>query len=270
MRTPMTATTTSTSTRVKPLSPVRRASSRASRSLSYTRSTAMCRPFTICELHRRLLAPAGAEKKGGGPISETAALSSYEREELGLDNLGVRRELTDLEHDVAVEVVRLTGDAVLRAVLAERTDRVGRAARRGAVLDVPVHAGGRGAALDERADRVGGPARRGAVLDVPVPAVGLRNHLDVRRGEVHPDGGDGALRRLNRVEVVVDRVLLTGRTDRAHVGHRPLLLRAIDRVEQVGDRDGRDDADDRHDDQQLDEGETTVLAHWVNLLSGLP
>src|SRR4029453_13235257 len=215
MRTPMTATTTSTSTRVKPLSPVQRASSRASRSLSYTRSTAMCRPFTICELHRRLLAPAGAEKKGGGPISETAALSSYEREELGLDTLGVRRELTDLEHDVAVEVVRLTGDAVLRAVLAERTDRVGRA------------------------------ARRGAVLDVPVPAVGLRNHLDVRRGEVHPDGGDGALRRLNRVEVVVVRVLPTGRTDRAHVGHRPLLLRAIDRVEQVGDRDGRDDADDR-------------------------
>jgi hypothetical protein len=27
----------------------------------------------------------------------------------------------------------------------------------------------------------------------------------------------------------------------------------------IGDR--RDDPDDRHDDQQLDEGETTVLAH---------
>src|SRR4029453_14441353 len=122
---------------------------------------------------------------------------------LGLDTLRVRRELTDLEHDVAVEVVRLAGDAVLGAVLAERTDRV------------------RGA------------ARRGAVLDVPVPAVGHGTHLYVRRGEVHPDGRHVPLGRLDRVEVVVDRVLLAGRTDRAHVRHGPLLLRAIDRVEQV-------------------------------------
>src|SRR5258707_11841090 len=49
---------------------------------------------------------------------------------------------------------------------------------------------------------------------------------------------------------------LDGGADRAHVGHRALLLTAIDRVQQVGDRDRGDDADDRDHDQKLEQVES--------------
>jgi hypothetical protein len=54
--------------------------------------------------------------------------------------------------------------------------------------------------------------------------------------------------------------------DRPHIGHGPLLLASVDRVQQVRDRDGRDNPDDRHDDQQLDQGETFLILHLPFLL----
>ena len=48
---------------------------------------------------------------------------------------------------------------------------------------------------------------------------------------------------------VVDGVGLDGGRDGLDIGHGAFLLASIDGVQQVGDRDGRDDPDDRHDDQ---------------------
>src|SRR5206468_12409641 len=44
----------------------------------------------------------------------------------------------------------------------------------------------------------------------------------------------------------------------AHVGNRSLLLRLLQSVEEVRDQQGGDDADDRYDDQQLDEREALL------------
>src|SRR5262245_58376414 len=112
---------------------------------------------------------------------------------LRLDAGGVGRELTDLEDDVAVEVRSLTRLAVLRAVLRERAHGV-RAA-----------------------------ARSRPVLDIPHPAVLRRGNLDVGRLDVGGDARDVALRRLDGVVVVVDRILFARGADRAHIGHGPLL-----------------------------------------------
>ena len=74
-----------------------------------------------------------------------------------------------------------------------------------------------------------------------------------------------------RVEAPVDGIGLGCGTDGPHVGHGPLLLAAVNRVEQVRNRDGRDNADDRNHDQQLDQRESLrVSAHLWGLLSGPP
>jgi hypothetical protein len=72
--------------------------------------------------------------------------------------------------------------------------------------------------------------------------------------EVKPSVAGGG-----RVHVVVDRVRLDRRRKRAHVAHRPLLLATLHGVQQVRNGDGRQDADDRNDDQQLDQGEAGFL-----------
>jgi hypothetical protein len=41
----------------------------------------------------------------------------------------------------------------------------------------------------------------------------------------------------------------------------------LPRTQQAGNRDGRDDADDRHDDQQLDQGESFVLLQVLHVAS---
>ena len=64
--------------------------------------------------------------------------------------------------------------------------------------------------------------------------------------------------RRRRIGVVVDGVRLDGRRQRAHVAHGPLLLAALHRVQKVRNGDRRQDADDRDDDQQLDQGEARM------------
>jgi hypothetical protein len=53
-------------------------------------------------------------------------------------------------------------------------------------------------------------------------------------------------------------VRLDRRRQGAHVGHGPLLLAALHGVQQVRNRDRRQDPDDRDDDQQLDQCESAL------------
>ena len=96
-----------------------------------------------------------------------------------------------------------------------------------------------------------------------VPAVVRGQPLDVGGRQVGPQGGRTGDAR--RVEVVVNRVRLDRGRDRPHVSHGPLLAPTVDRVEQVRDRDGRDDSDNSHHNQQLDEGETALSPHEILL-----
>jgi hypothetical protein len=54
-----------------------------------------------------------------------------------------------------------------------------------------------------------------------------------------------------------------------HVGHRAALTGALHRREKVGNGDRSQDADDRNDDQQLDERETLLFTrqHVERLLA---
>src|SRR6185369_11832951 len=44
----------------------------------------------------------------------------------------------------------------------------------------------------------------------------------------------------------------------ADVCHRPLLLGLLERIQEVGDQQRCDDADDGHDDEKLDQGEALL------------
>jgi hypothetical protein len=60
-----------------------------------------------------------------------------------------------------------------------------------------------------------------------------------------------------RVGIHVDAVSLERRRDRAHVSPRAADLCPGLRLNEVGQRDRRQDRDDRHDDQQLDQSESS-------------
>src|SRR5205823_7113674 len=45
----------------------------------------------------------------------------------------------------------------------------------------------------------------------------------------------------------------------SHFHHRPALLGALNRHQKIRDRDRRENTDDRHDDQQLEQSETPLL-----------
>src|SRR5258707_14905080 len=62
----------------------------------------------------------------------------------------------------------------------------------------------------------------------------------------------------------------SSRCNGADVGHTPLLLRALHRGQQVRNRDRCENADDRDNDQQLDEGKTFLLpGHEIPPFPGL-
>src|SRR5207253_7927856 len=61
------------------------------------------------------------------------------------------------------------------------------------------------------------------------------------------------------VRVLVGGTRFPRSCDRAHIRHRPLLLRPLHGGEQVRNCDGRENADDRNDDEELDQGETFLL-----------
>src|SRR5205823_6151959 len=134
----------------------------------------------------------------------------------------------------------------------------GRAASRGAVSLVE------GAAVLERVDRHarerGGHRERraGAGLDgasageeVRVPVVALRLEADF------------AGQRREAVLLLEERLLR--REDGLEVCLRLALLRPRLELDEVRDRDRRKDADDRHDDHQLDERKAFLdeLLHWI-------
>src|SRR5437867_3153192 len=159
---------------------------------------------------------ASMDGKKVGRRSRAAPL----RLRLGLDSFRPGDELALLEDDVAVEVVGLPRVAILRIVLGQ---------------------GAKG---------VEGACRIRAVLNRMVPAVIARSDLDVDRLYRSIDCRiEIPLGCLDRIEVVVEGVLLDGSPDAADVGHGPLLLAPVDGVEQVRDGDGSDDADDGHDDE---------------------
>jgi len=96
--------------------------------------------------------------------------------------------------------------------------------------------------------------------DVPTtPSVLHGEGLDVRRRDVRRQSRDR--RQTTGIEAVIRTICTDSRCNGPHVGHGPLLATTIDRVEKIRNRDGRDDTDDRHDDQQLDESETFLSAH---------
>src|SRR5882724_1792300 len=201
---------------------------------------------------KRTSATSGVKgaRRGAGPLLTTPSqkengrrpkappVDSRSEGRLGLRRLRPSEELSLGEDDIAVEIARLTagGRTVGDAVLGEAGDRVLRARRAGRELP-----------------RV-------------VPAVVGRSRLDVDRRQVS-DQARAEARVVFRVEVVVDRIRLDRRTNRPHVGHRPLLLAAVDRVQQIRDRDGRDNPDDGNDDQKLDQGEAFLFPHFGCLLS---
>src|SRR5205085_209501 len=106
------------------------------------------------------------------------------------------------------------------------------------------------------------------------PAVLQREALDVGGGEIRVEvvGGDGRAGETARagrvITVHVGGARFPRRGDCAHISHGPFLFRTLHGREQVRNGDGCEDADDRDDDQQLDEGETflslhsTLLFYW--------
>src|SRR3954463_353180 len=105
-----------------------------------------------------------------------------------------------------------------------------------------------------------------------LPAVLLRHRLQVLR---HEEAGDASSRQSSAVvgraegdlggrRAGVSRANLVGQPREhggaavVHVGHGPLLFRLLERVQEVRDEQGRDDADDRYDDQQLDQCEALL------------
>src|SRR3990172_813184 len=109
---------------------------------------------------------------------------------------------------------------------------------------------------------------------------GLRLHardlaIDERRA-VGRVARDAAGRRVHEavevalVEAAVGRLIGgLGRDERADVTDGRRLVRGDPRPEQAGDRDRGDDADDRDDDQQLDQGETLLSFHNCSNLPSL-
>src|SRR5258708_15277752 len=118
-----------------------------------------------------------------------------------------------------------------------------------------------------------GSASGETVLEGGVPAVVLRELLDVGGAEIRVQvsparAADGRVRGARRVVLIhVRRTRFPRRGDAADVGHGPLLLRALHGSQQIGNRDGRENADDCHDDQQLDQGEAflILLKHEASL-----
>src|SRR5882762_9191556 len=104
---------------------------------------------------------------------------------------------------------------------------------------------------------------RGVDQEGVLPPVDRGHRLHVRA--VLDDRLENRRRGRDRVDVVVDGERLHGGADGAHVGHRTLLLAAVDRVQKVRNRDGGDDADDRDDDEELDQCESLriPLQHGV-------
>jgi len=154
---------------------------------------------------------------------------------------------------VGVEVA-LTGRAVGRTRRrAGRTDDAERGAR--------------------EADRVAGRARRQnrgahAAHRVPVPALTGR----ARIRQVRADERLTAHRRRRQLgeRIGVSAAAAAGRerrlraVQRAHRADRRRLVTRHAGTEQPGDGNCRNDADDRHDNQQLDEGETLVTSHSLH------
>src|SRR5439155_12427518 len=96
------------------------------------------------------------------------------------------------------------------------------------------------------------------------PAVCLREglHSFPSRRSSDLGGRDRNRRQRHAGRVVAVDVRCTSfprRGDGAHISHRPRTLRELRRVHQFHNRYGRQNTDDRHDDQQLNQGETFLV-----------
>src|SRR4029079_3318524 len=137
---------------------------------------------------------------------------------------------------------RLVGDRRLGAV-AEDVDRTSRRA-----------VGGGDSRELPRVALLRGETRDGAVQAGRSQVRVVRHAGRVRRNRQTRDGAVEA-----RVRGLIRR--LTG-DDRAGVADRAGLVGGHARAEETGDRDRGDNPDDRHDDQQLDKGETLLILQF--------
>ena len=96
------------------------------------------------------------------------------------------------------------------------------------------------------------------LLDLDRPGVpGLRHRVDRDLTQV-PVRHEG--RQVRRVVPLVAVVLVDRAPQREEVLAERRLARPLRRVAQGRDRDGREDADDRHDDEELEEREARLAA----------
>src|SRR5262249_33241979 len=95
---------------------------------------------------------------------------------------------------------------------------------------------------------------------VEAVAVAGRVHLDVVDVEVRVVRGHGGLVHAGVRAVVVGVELLGARDRGANVGRDGLLVRGVLEAEVRGNRDRQQDADDRDDDEKLDEREAFLAS----------
>src|SRR5205085_2359690 len=113
--------------------------------------------------------------------------------------------------------------------------------------------------------------RGSSVVDAAGPAGRRRGRGRVPSGRriVRDSNGDAGrnlqdqVRRRGRVGHVVGEVVLFRRQDVVQIALHRGDVRLLLRVRELGDGDGGQDPDDHDDDQKLDQGKPTTLAHYA-------
>src|SRR5437773_5006728 len=222
------------------------------------RSSMRVKPAVLASADFLLIVPSSRRRNRGG-----AEAPPQLKQWLLEDVAGGGRD-----RDLAVAVVRL--DAGRRE--ADDAARVARKAAHAGLPDVQrgggVHVRGDARGVSQARDRSGlGPEARNVARVAGLG--GARRELAVdERGAVGRVVRDAARGRSDEagpvtgVEARVRRLIRRlGRNHGADVADRRRLVRGDPRPEEAGDRDRGDDADDRDDDQQLDQGETLLVLH---------